>query len=233
MSFVKSTNRTRCLIAMILFGIFNAQTSVATVSYVVHMSIDGLGAVYLQPYVTAAPGQFPNFIRLQTEGAFTYNARCDFGASETIPNHTSMFTGRPALQPAGFPNTTHHGYINNSPPASDTYHNSGNLNVPYKASVFDVAHDHGLSTGFYAGKSKLSLCDRSFDAVNGALDLIDVDNGRDKIDFAFVGDYAAAYGTPFTNQVNALLTNLLSGAQGLQLHSHRGTRPDWSHLRLG
>jgi hypothetical protein len=204
-------NRTKCFIATAFFVALAAQTTSGAVPYVVHMSLDGLGAVYLQPYVTAAPGQFPNFVRLQTQGAFTYNARCDFGASETIPNHTSMFTGRPALRPAGFPNTTHHGYIINAPPESDTYHNAGNLNVPYKASVFDVVHDHGLSTGFYAGKSKLNICDRSFDAVNGAIDLIGVDNGRDKIDFAFVGDYSAYYGTPFTNQVNALITNLMSG----------------------
>ncbi|HEY0551198.1 MAG TPA: alkaline phosphatase family protein, partial [Verrucomicrobiae bacterium] len=138
-------NRTRFFIATALFGAFAMQTTFGAVPYVVHMSLDGLGALYLQPYVTAAPGEYPNFVRLQTQGAFTYNARCDFGASETIPNHACMFTGRPALQPAGFPNTTHHGYINNAPPPGDTYHNAGNLNVPYKASVFDVVHDNGLS----------------------------------------------------------------------------------------
>ena len=50
-------------------------------------------------------------------------------------------------QPAGAPNTLHHGWVTNTdPPATATLHNSGNLNVPYKASTWDVAHDAGLST---------------------------------------------------------------------------------------
>jgi hypothetical protein len=184
----------------------------AAVSHLVHISVDGLGAVYLQPYVSNAPAQFPAFRRLQTEGAFTYNARCDFGASETIPNHTSMFTGRPALQPAGFPNTTHHGCLNNSPLPGETYHNSGNQNVSYKASVFDVLHDHGLSTGLFTGKSKLEICNLSYDEENGAEDFILPDHGRDKIDVALTGDFSAYYGTDFTTQINALMANLESPA---------------------
>src|SRR5687768_17062087 len=87
-----------------------AYSGTAAITHIVHISVDGLGAVYLSPYVARAPDQFPNFLRLQTEGASTYNARCDFFSSETIPNHTSMFTGRPVLQPEGFPDTVHHGY---------------------------------------------------------------------------------------------------------------------------
>lgn len=194
----------------IVLFLCSARLLSAAVPHVLHISVDGLGAVYLQPYVSNAPAQFPNFYRLQTEGAFTYNARCDFGASETIPNHTSIFTGRPATQPAGFPNNVHHGCLNNSPGPTETYHNSGNPNVSYKASLFDVIHDHGFSTGLYAGKSKLAICERSYDAVRGALDVTGLDDGRDKIDEAFIGDYSAYYGTPFTNQINGLLTNLQS-----------------------
>jgi hypothetical protein len=184
----------------------------AAVSNVIHISVDGLGAIYLQSYVTAAPEQFPNFYRLQSEGAFTYNARCDFGASETIPNHTSMFTGRPALQPTGHPNTVHHGCINNSPFPTDTYHNSGNPNVDYMASVFDVAHDHGLSAALYAGKAKFFLCDNSYDANNGGLDLVLPDHGRDKIDFSYIGDFSTYYGngTTFTQHINVAVSNLNS-----------------------
>jgi hypothetical protein len=184
----------------------------AAVTHVVNISVDGLGAIYLQSYVSAAPDQFPNFYRLQTEGAFTYNARCDYGASETIPNHTSMFTGRPALQPAGFPNNIHHGCINNSPFPTDTYHNSGNPNVDYMAGVFDVAHDHGLSTALYAGKAKFFLCDNSYDANNGALDLVPPDDSRDKIDFSYVGDFSTYYGngTTFTQHINVAVSNLNS-----------------------
>src|SRR6185436_15786140 len=154
----------RYALATLLFLATSAsRVSAAPVSYVIQMSLDGLGAKYLEPYVSKAPAQFPNFVRLMNEGAYTFNARCDYDISETIPNHASIFTGRPVMLPAGFPITTHHGYNNNTPAASETFHNSGNSNVPYKASFFDVAHDYGLSTALYAGKTKLGICDRSYD----------------------------------------------------------------------
>jgi hypothetical protein len=74
---------------------------------VVHVSLDGLGAKYLQFYVTNAPAQFPNFNRLITNGASTFNARCDYDFSEPVPNHISMFTARPVSQTAGQANTLH------------------------------------------------------------------------------------------------------------------------------
>ena len=190
-----------------MFGSFS---SWAGVPYVVQVSIDGLGAVYLREYVTNAPNEFPNFVRLVNEGSYTFNARCDFGASETIPNHTCMFTGRPALQPEGFPNDVHHGQLNNSPPETATYHNTGNTNIPYVHSIFDVMHDHGFSTAFFAGKVKLRICDRSYDSINGALDVFGEDNGRDKIDFSLIDDFADYYGNSFTNEVNAFIEQLNS-----------------------
>jgi hypothetical protein len=189
-----------------------ASVTLGAIPHVVHISVDGLGAVYLKSYLETAPEQFPNFARLKREAAFTFNARCDYGASETIPNHTCMFTGRPALQPAGFPSTVHHGLLNNSPTTSETYHNSGNLEIPYKASIFDVIHDYGLSTALFAGKEKLSICDRSYDSVNGGFDLIGEDNGRDKIDFSLVGGYADYYGSNPTNEVNVVVEHLMNSS---------------------
>src|SRR6185436_5765766 len=145
------------------------------ITRVVQISLDGLGAKYLEPYVQNAPSQFPTFVRLMAEGAYTFNARCDFDISETVPNHVSMFTGRPVFQPLGLPDTTHHGYNNNFPTATETIHNAGNSNVTYKASMFDVAHDYGRSTAFYTGKTRLSICERSYDATNGAPDAIGID----------------------------------------------------------
>jgi predicted AlkP superfamily pyrophosphatase or phosphodiesterase len=176
----------------------------AAATHVVHISIDGLGSVYLLAYVMNAPSQYANFMRLQNEGAYTYNARCDYFASETIPNHATIFTGRPVLQPDGFP-PIHHGYDNNMPLSDETFHNYANPAVPYKASFFDVAHDHGLSTAFYAGKTRLAICHRSYNDVNGALDLIDPDDGRDKIDAAVIND-----GPSITAVVDPLLQNLSS-----------------------
>jgi hypothetical protein len=181
----------------------------ATVSFVVHMSLDGLGANHLGFYLTNAPEQFPNFVRLRAEGASTLNARCDYDFSETVPNHATMFTARPVSQPAGMANDIHHGYSNNFPGANDTFHNFGNLNVPYKASFFDVAHDRGLTTALYTGKTRLAICDRSYNELYGALDLFGDDDGRDKIDFSSVADVS---GANISNEVNLLIQDLISAA---------------------
>ncbi|HKQ37223.1 MAG TPA: lamin tail domain-containing protein, partial [Verrucomicrobiae bacterium] len=179
-------------------------------TYVVQVSLDGLGGPYLSNYVSTAPAQFPNFVRLMTEGAYTFNARCDNDVSETIPNHATIFTGRPVGPPPGAPNTIHHGYSNNVPPVTDTFQNAGNLNIPYKASFFDVAHDRGLSTALYLGKVRLGICDRSYDAANGAPDLVAPDNGKDKIDVASVPAIDLRGGIAVSNEVNQLLANLAS-----------------------
>ena len=57
-----------------------------------------------------------------------------------------------------------------------------NPHVPYVASIFDVVHDAGLSTGLYASKSKFVLFERSWDATHGAPDVVPPDFGRNKID---------------------------------------------------
>jgi hypothetical protein len=177
------------------------------VAYVVQISIDGLGSNHLDNYLRNAPAQFPNFVRLTQEGAYTLNARCDYYISETIPNHACMFTGRPSLQPEGFADTIHHGYSSNFPGANDTFHAQGNANVPYFYSMFDVAHDYGLSTAFYTGKTRMAICERSYNAIHGAEDLIGEDNGRNKIDFSLIADIS---GNSITNQVNTIVANLSS-----------------------
>jgi hypothetical protein len=68
-------------------------------------------------------------------------------------------------------------------------------------------HDYGLSTAFYASKTRLQICDRSYNAVNGAADTYEEDNGRDKIDFSSVIDTS---GVGVANLVNTLLQNLNS-----------------------
>ena len=96
--------------------------------YVIHISVDGLNASMLQSVIEA--GNAANFKRLQTEGAWTANARTDYSHTNTLPNHTSMLTGRPVTQVLGMPNNVHHGYTqNDDPPASETLHNFGNPNL--------------------------------------------------------------------------------------------------------
>ena len=182
------------------------ELTVGWMSHVVHISGDGLGAKYLASALAANPASFPSFVKLLTEGAGTLNARCDYDAGYTVPNHLSMITGRPVLRPAGQPVTVPHGFTDDWSDATSNIHTSGNTNVPYKASVFDVAHDHGLRTGFFASKSTLQICAVSYNSTNGGPDLIPPDNGRDKIDYvAYPGWYSS-------NVVDAFLPSLTNGA---------------------
>jgi len=172
----------------ILFLILMAVPSqAATADRVIFISVDGLRADLLDNLlVNDSVGAYANFQRLVDEGASTFNARTDYTHTVTLPNHTTMITGRPVLQPAGQPVTVYHGYTSNSTPGLyDTLHNVGNPFVPYIASVFDVIHDHGMTTAMFASKSKFIIFDRSYDAANGAPDITGSDNGPDKIDQYF------------------------------------------------
>ena len=124
-------------------------------------------------------GLAPNFARLQAEGAWTHQARNDVTLTITLPNHTSMLTGRPVLD-AG--SAQGHGYVNNTDPDDipdipvpglnlSTVHTAAGEYVP---SVFNVVHDAGLSTAMYASKTKFSLYDASYDGVDQPLVASDV-----------------------------------------------------------
>jgi hypothetical protein len=158
--------------------------------YVIVISVDGLGGTYLGKLfdgtATGGPYAIPNFTRLKIEGAGTLAAHCDNNNWETLPNHTSIVTGRPRDGVAG------HGWTSNSDPAfGQTIHSNKGY---YVAGVFDVAHDNGLRTGMYANKTKFSLFDTygsytgggSYNDTFGAPDTTGVDNGRDKIDNAYI-----------------------------------------------
>ncbi|MBI5386580.1 MAG: alkaline phosphatase family protein [Verrucomicrobia bacterium] len=180
------------------------------VQHVIHLSVDGLAAVYLQEYVSNSPALFPNFVRLRKEGASTFQARCDYYASVTLPNHSSMFTARPVLQPEGWPATAPHGITYDSD-VGLTLHNSGNLSVPYKASVFDVAHDAGRSTAFLYSKQSLTMFVRSYDAEHGAPHA----NGASKID-----DVLGTFGGSSYGPSGPLADELVSRIQGNTLWNY-------------
>lgn len=163
--------------------------------YVIVISVDGMGSSYVTPLLAAGDNQMVNFIRFMDEGAGTMNARDDAGYAITLPNHITMMTSR------GVAGETGHGWSANTTPAADATiaANKGS----YVASAFDVAHDNGLRTGIWAGKTKFNLFQQSYGAATGAVDATGEDNGQDKIDYDKVtnGITAANLATDFLAQM--------------------------------
>lgn len=179
--------------------------SPGTVNYVVHISVDGLSALYLQQALTNSPAAYPNFGRLTQEAAYSMNCRCDYHQSDTLPNHTCMITARPVFQPDGMSRMTQHGFYQNSMVPGWTLHNQGNLNLGYVPGVFDVVHDHGFSTALYSSKSKFTIFFDSYNQTNGAPDKVGEDTGRNKLDTVVIMD--TWYAAPIVNSLLNQLTN--------------------------
>jgi hypothetical protein len=168
------------------------------VDHVIVISVDGMGSEYVKPLLAnGLANELTTFKRFQTEGAGTLNARNDADFAITLPNHVTMMASR------GVNGTAGHNWTSNSDPApTDTLASKKGY---YIASGFDVAHDNGLRTGIWSGKSKFSLFQQSYNATSGASDATGPDNGRDKIDYDKVvaSISAAALTTDFTNRMVA------------------------------
>jgi hypothetical protein len=166
-----------CLAVLGLLGALNTAAMDAA-EYVVHISVDGLNAGVLQSLIDS--GEAPHFKRFEDEGAWTVNARADYTFTNTLPNHVTILTGRPVLEPVGLPNAPFHNWTSNTiPQRGMTLHRRG-----YIPSVFDVVHDAGRSTALFSSKDKFVLFDQSYDQTNGAANA----HGRDKIDTVFIED---------------------------------------------
>lgn len=151
---------------------------------VIHISVDALGSKYLEQFLKESPDDFSNFARLINEGASTLNARTDYSHTNTLPNHTCMLTGRPVRTPADWQECTGHfwewnGSFPSEKVAASIHANNSN---GYVTSSFDVAHDHGLSTAMYSGKSKFKVYSISYGPEHGA----EHEKGRNKIDHSIV-----------------------------------------------
>jgi hypothetical protein len=182
-------------VVLLALAAFNAAADTNR-PFVIVISVDGMGSEYVKPLLAAGlANELTTFKRFQAEGAGTLNARDDANYAVTLPNHVTMMTGRRVSGAAG------HNWSSNTDPApTDTLAlNKGS----YVASGFDVAHDNGLRTGIWSGKSKFSLFQQSYSSVSGAADVTGADNGRDKIDYDKVvaGISAAALTSDFTNRM--------------------------------
>lgn len=167
--------RLGCLFAWMLWAGCGMGAVQAAITHVIVISVDGMGSKYVEPLLASGqPNELTTFKRFQKEGAGTLNARNDPNAAVTLPNHVCMITGRGVAGPAG------HRWNSNNDPAPDA--TLATQNGSYVAGVFDVAHDHGLRTGLWSGKTKFLLFAQSYGSKNGAADLSGPDQGRNKID---------------------------------------------------
>jgi hypothetical protein len=173
------------LLVLLVVGCQNGTTVRAQEQLrVIHISVDALGSKYLEKFLQESPEDFSNFARLLKEGASTLNARTDYTHTNTLPNHTCMVTGRPVKTPADWQECTGHFWEWNGNFPSEKAPTSIHANNPsgYVTSTFDVAHDNGLSTAMYSGKSKFKVYTISYGAEHGAENA----KGRNKIDYSVV-----------------------------------------------
>lgn len=138
------------------------------INQVVAVSVDGLRPDVIKKLGSRAP----RLNWLIRNSVRTTNARTAYEMTKTMPNHTSMLTGRRIDAAQGG-----HGVDFNTDSGGTVHDAAGE----YVASVFDVVHDRGWSTALYTSKEKLRLFNRSWNSINGAPDVTGVDNGRDKI----------------------------------------------------
>src|SRR5690606_24983609 len=130
---------------------------VPAASHVVLVSIDGLRSSALE----ALGAGVPAWQRIVAEGTATFDARTVYEETRTMPDHASMFTGRHVDGAGG------HGVDFNQDDGSTVHDAAG----AYVAGIFDVVHDNGGSTRMYSSKGKMAFFDRSWNGLNGAVDV--------------------------------------------------------------
>ena len=127
---------------------------VASGGRVLAISVDGLNPAALRRLGTA---RTPVLHRLVAEGAATLNARSSRELTITLPNHTTMVTGRRIDRATGG-----HGVTWNDDLRSRTVHSAAGRQI---SSVFNVVARGGGESAVLAGKTKFGLFQRSWPAA--------------------------------------------------------------------
>ena len=125
----------------------------AATTRVLAISVDALNP---QAMTRLGRTALPHLWRLVDEGAATLNARSQYELTKTLPNHTSMLTGRRITKSLGG-----HGVTWNDDRPGTTVQRAAGHGV---ASVYTVVHADGGKTAFFGTKAKFSLFERSWDA---------------------------------------------------------------------
>ncbi len=182
------------------------ETQPTKTKYAILVSVDGLAPRFLEELLRQ--GKTPTFAALQKLAAWTHNARTDKTFTITLPNHTSMVTGLPVSPSPGFAAHRAHRYTENIDPLPGaTLHPLRDQAHTYTPSMFDVAHDHGLTTAMYASKTKFSIYSQTYNDAGGP-DEVGADNGRKKIDTVVIDMDVAALVAKLVNQLEHNPPNL-------------------------
>jgi hypothetical protein len=178
------------------------------------ISLDGTKSAAL----AIDPNVVPMLSALRRTGASTLDARTDPTVSVTLPNHTGMVTGRPVDGEDG-----HHVVGNSFSPR--TVHDD---RAAYTASIFDVAHDHGLFTMMVASKNKFLRLVNSWNP--GAPDVTGDNNGTNKIDVVSVEEQADPITVGGAVEVlDALAALRIPSTRGALLFVHTRTADSAGH----
>ena len=127
----------------------------APATRVLVISVDGLNPSALR---RLGAGATPSFHRLMSEGASTLNARSQVEQTTTLPNHTSMVTGRRIDRAY-----EGHGVTWNTDRRGTTVQKAAGHDV---ASIFSLLHSAGMTTALFAAKAKFTLFDRSWPDID-------------------------------------------------------------------
>jgi len=136
------------LITLLSTSVFAADKP-QKIEHIIFISLDGLRPDAIQ---ILGNEQAPTLNRLIAQGASTMNARTDPTCTWTMPNHAGMITGLPVEGNAG------HGVRFNFNPLEDIHE----LNGRYVYSVFNILHNHGLKSIFFASKKKFQFFYKSY-----------------------------------------------------------------------
>lgn len=128
----------------------------ASHTHVLAVSVDGLNVRAIRKLGRSGT---PTLHRLLGHGAGTLNARTEVERTTTLPNHTSMMTGRRINASKGG-----HGVTWDVDRPHSTVQKAAGHPV---ASVFSKVHARGGSTALYSTKSKFRLFERSWPAGIG------------------------------------------------------------------
>ncbi len=132
---------------------------------VLAISVDGMSVAAVR---RLGRKRLPNLHRFMRAGASTTNARTAREMTVTLPNHTSMVTGRRIDAASGGHGVT----WNDDRSTPSTVQRAAGHDV---ASVFSVVAEAGGSSALFASKTKFSLWSRSWpDAIDRTT--IDLDN---------------------------------------------------------